>query len=87
MSARGFRLWADCALQRHRATARTGLLLATILRRRLRMQGFIVSEDYAGRQSEFVAAMSPWLAAGKIKYREDVTCGNFGKLVVRMGTA
>jgi NADPH-dependent curcumin reductase CurA len=80
---------------------RTGLLLATILRRRLRMQGFIVSEDYAGRQAEFVAVMNPWLAAGKIKYREDVIEGlanapgafigmlsgsNFGKLVVHMGT-
>jgi NADPH-dependent curcumin reductase CurA len=64
------------------------------------MQGFIISEDYAGRQAEFMAAMSPWLAAGKIKYREDVieglanapqafigmlTGGNFGKLVVRIG--
>jgi len=81
---------------------RLGLLLGTILKRRLRVQGFIVSEDYAGRQSEFVAAMSPWLAAGKIKYREDVieglanapqafigmlTGGNFGKLVVRTGSA
>jgi hypothetical protein len=79
---------------------RSGLLLGTILRRRLRMQGFIISEDYAGRQAEFMAAMSPWLAAGKIKYREDVieglanapqafigmlTGGNFGKLVVRIG--
>ena len=78
---------------------RLGLLLGTILRRRLRVQGFIVSEDYAGRQAEFLAAMTPWLAAGKIKYREDIvaglrqapeafigmlTGGNFGKLVVRM---
>ncbi len=78
---------------------RTGLLLGTILRRRLRVQGFINSEDYAGRQAEFLAAMSPWLAAGQIRYREDVIEGlanapqafigmltgkNFGKLVVRM---
>jgi hypothetical protein len=64
------------------------------------VQGFIVSEDYAGRESEFLAAMTPWLAAGKIRYREDViegldrapeafigmlTGGNFGKLVVRVG--
>ncbi len=78
---------------------RLGFLLGTILKRRLRVQGFIVSEDFAGRQAEFIAAMTPWLAAGKIKYREDVieglanapaafigmlTGGNFGKLVVRM---
>jgi NADPH-dependent curcumin reductase CurA len=81
---------------------RSALLLGTILRRRLRMQGFIISEDYAGRQAEFIAAMRPWLETGKVKYREDVvdglanapqafigmlTGGNFGKLVVRMGDA
>ncbi len=81
---------------------RLGLLFGAILTRRLRVQGFIISEDYGGRQPEFVAAMSQWLAAGQIKYREDVieglenapqafigmlTGGNFGKLVVRMGGA
>jgi NADPH-dependent curcumin reductase CurA len=81
---------------------RMGLLQRTILKRRLRMQGFIISEDYAGRQAEFVAAMTPWLAAGRIKYREDVVEGlanapeafigllsgrNFGKLVVRVGAS
>jgi NADPH-dependent curcumin reductase CurA len=80
---------------------RLGLLLGTILRRRLRMQGFIISEDYAGREAEFVAAITPWLAAGKISYREDIieglanapqafigmlTGGNFGKLIVHMDT-
>jgi hypothetical protein len=78
---------------------RTGLVLATILKRRLRVQGFIITEDYAGREREFIATMSAWLAAGKIKYREDVVLGlenapqafigmlgggNFGKLVVRL---
>ena len=81
---------------------RSGVLLGIILRRRLRVQGFIASTDYAGRQPEFIEAMRPWLAAGKIKYREDVieglsnapqafigmlTGGNFGKLVVHMGAA
>jgi NADPH-dependent curcumin reductase CurA len=81
---------------------RLGLLQRTILKRRLRMQGFIISEDYAGRQAEFTAAMTPWLAAGRIKYREDVVAGlanapqafigllsgqNFGKLIVRVGAA
>jgi NADPH-dependent curcumin reductase CurA len=81
---------------------RLGALLGTILRRRLRVQGFIISEDYAGRQAEFVAAMTPWLAAGRIRYREDVIEGlanapqaligmltgqNFGKLVVHIADA
>ena len=81
---------------------KTGLLLAAILRRRLRFQGFIVSEDYAGREAEYVNVMSEWLAAGKVHYREDIvdglanapqafigllTGGNFGKLIVRMGKA
>jgi NADPH-dependent curcumin reductase CurA len=63
------------------------------------VQGFIIFEDYAGRHAEFLQAMNSWLAAGKIKYREDVveglanapqafigmlTGGNFGKLLVRM---
>ena len=78
---------------------RLGLLQGTILRRRLRMQGFIISEDYADRQAEFATTMTAWLAAGEVKYREDVieglanapqgfidmlTGGNFGKLVVHM---
>ena len=79
---------------------RSGLLLGTILRRRLRVQGFIVSEDYAGREAQFLAVMTPWLAAGRVRYREDVVEGlanapqafiglltgaNFGKLVVQVG--
>lgn len=77
---------------------RMSLLQGLILKRSLKMQGFIVS-NYRHRLPDFVADMSAWLAAGKIKYREDMVDGldkapeaflglfsgqNFGKLVVRV---
>ena len=79
---------------------RTPLLLGAILRKRLTVRGFIISQDYASRFGEFQQAMEPWVAAGKVRYREDVVEGlenapaafigllegrNFGKLVVRVG--
>jgi NADPH-dependent curcumin reductase CurA len=80
-------------------------LLATLprnmLTRRIRMQGFIVFDYYQrpAYYTEFFKDMSAWVAAGKIKYREDVVQGleqapqafigmlegkNFGKLVVQI---
>ncbi|CPR14607.1 NADP-dependent oxidoreductase [Brenneria goodwinii] len=79
---------------------RLPLLMGTILKKRIRMQGFIIFDDYGHRFDEFSKAINPWLAEGKIKYREDVVEGlenaveafigllqghNFGKLVVRVG--
>ncbi len=73
--------------------------LMPLLVKRALIQGFLVS-DYLGRQPEFIAAMSPWLQAGKLKYKEDIVAGlenapdafigllqghNFGKLIVRVG--
>ncbi|HEY8011788.1 MAG TPA: NADP-dependent oxidoreductase [Rudaea sp.] len=73
-------------------------LLSRILERRVKVQGFI-SSDYGARNAEFQAAMQAWLAAGKIRYREDIIDGlqhapqalmgllrgdNFGKLIVRV---
>lgn len=78
---------------------RLGLLMGNILAKRLRMQGFIIFDDYGDRYGEFMQQMSPWVQAGKIKFREDIvdgleqapqafigmlTGGNFGKLVVRV---
>ena len=78
---------------------RLGLLLRTILTKRMKMQGFIIFDDYGHRYGEFFQQMSAWLAAGKIKFREDMVDGlenapqafmgllegkNFGKLVVRV---
>jgi NADPH-dependent curcumin reductase CurA len=79
---------------------RLPLLAGTLLRKRIRMQGFIIFDDYGDRYEEFTRAMQPWLVAGKLHYREDVVeglenapeafigmleGGNFGKLVVRVG--
>ena len=75
-------------------------LAGLILRKRLRMQGFIIFDDYGHRYPEFAAQMGEWFKAGKINFREDVTDGlenapqaligllegkNFGKVVVRVG--
>jgi NADPH-dependent curcumin reductase CurA len=77
---------------------RMSQLQGLILQRSLKMQGFIVG-NYRHRIPDFVADMSGWLAAGKVKYREDMVEGleqapqaflglfsgeNFGKLVVRV---
>jgi NADPH-dependent curcumin reductase len=74
------------------------LLMRAILTKRLTLRGFIVS-DFAAQQDDFVKDVAQWIAAGKIKYREDIVDGlanapkafqgllkgeNFGKLVVRV---
>jgi len=78
---------------------RLGLLTSLLLIKRIRMQGFIIFDDYGDRYGEFFSQMSAWLKEGKIKYREDIIFGlenspqafigllegkNFGKLVVRV---
>ena len=79
---------------------RTPLLMAALLTKRIRMQGFIISQDYGHRHGEFLQAMSAWVREGRVKVREDLVEGlenaptaflgllegrNFGKLVVRVG--
>jgi NADPH-dependent curcumin reductase CurA len=79
---------------------RLSLLQGTILRKRMRMQGFIIFDDYGHRYPEFAKQMGEWFEAGKINFREDITDGlenapaafigllegkNFGKVVVRVG--
>jgi NADPH-dependent curcumin reductase CurA len=73
--------------------------MATLLSKRIRMQGFIILDHYGTRFDAFRADMAGWLAAGNIKVKEDVVDGlenapaafigllqgkNFGKLVVRV---
>jgi hypothetical protein len=80
---------------------RLGLLMGTLLRKRIRMQGFIVFDDYAPRWNEFAGAMAPWVQEGRVKVREDIVFGlenapeafigllkgqNFGKLVMRLAS-
>lgn len=75
---------------------------ATVLQKRVRMQGFIILDHYASRYDAFQRDMTAWVAAGKVKLREDRIDGlenapaafigllegrNFGKLVVRVAEA
>jgi NADPH-dependent curcumin reductase CurA len=84
------------------APNRLPLLLSTLLQKRIRMQGFIILDHYADRFVPFRRDMGEWIAAGKMKLREDTVEGlenapaafiglldgrNFGKLVVRVADA
>ncbi|KGY13280.1 NADP-dependent oxidoreductase [Vibrio tubiashii] len=77
---------------------RMSMLMAQLLIKRIKMQGFIIFDDYAHRYNEFAQQMGQWLAEGKIHYREHLVDGleqapeafigllegkNFGKLVVQ----
>jgi hypothetical protein len=79
---------------------RTPLLMRTMLTKRVRMQGFIIHQDFPGREAEFRQALTEWFKAGQIKVREDIVEGlgnapeaflgllqgrNFGKLLVQVG--
>ena len=72
--------------------------IATILRKRLLVRGFIVS-DFAAKQGDFLRDAAAWIREGKLRYREDVIEGlenapraflgllqgkNFGKLLVKV---
>ena len=78
---------------------RLGLLESILLRKRIKMQGFIIFDDYGKRYPEFVKGMTTWLKQGNIKFLEDMTDGlehapeafigmlkgkNFGKSIVRV---
>ena len=81
------------------SSPRPGPNLGAVIRKRLRIQGFIVS-DQRHRQGEFRAMAAPLVKSGQLKYREDIVAGlerapeafigllqgkNFGKLLVRLG--
>jgi NADPH-dependent curcumin reductase CurA len=78
---------------------RPGPNLMAAVRKRLRIQGFIVSDQWQ-RLGEYRAMAAPLVRRGELKYREDVVDGldrapeafigllegrNFGKLLVRLG--
>ena len=78
---------------------RMGKLMRTLLSKRIKLQGFIISADYGSRFGEFFSQMSTWVRDGRVKFREDVVDGlenapkafigllegrNFGKLLVRV---
>jgi hypothetical protein len=77
------------------------LLMSKVLVKRIKVQGFIIFDDYGHRYGEFAQDMNQWLAEGKIQYREQLVKGlenapdafvgllegkNFGKLVVQVNT-
>jgi hypothetical protein len=79
---------------------RTAEVMGTFLKRRIRLQGFIIFDDYGTHFGDFQQQMPEWYTAGKIKYHEDIVDGlerapeafigllqgkNFGKLVVQAG--
>lgn len=78
---------------------RLSLLTRTLLTKRIKMQGFIIFDDYGHRYGEFSKQMSTWVQERKIKFREDLVAGlenapqafigllegkNFGKLVIQV---
>ncbi|MDX2463987.1 MAG: NADP-dependent oxidoreductase [Porticoccus sp.] len=80
-----------------KGTNHLGLLMSTLLAKRIKVQGFIIFEDYGSRFGEFYTQMSAWVKEGRIKFREDIVDGlenapealigllegkNFGKLIV-----
>ncbi|KDN27336.1 NADP-dependent oxidoreductase [Vibrio fortis] len=81
---------------------RMSALMGMLLVKRVKMQGFIIFDDYAHRYNEFATQMAEWLAQGKIQYKEQVVEGfentpqafmgllkgeNFGKLVIKTNQA
>ncbi|ANP67596.1 NADP-dependent oxidoreductase [Vibrio sp. Vb1554] len=75
------------------------LLMGKLLTKRIKVQGFIIFDDYGHRYGEFAQDINKWLAEGKIQYREHLVQGldnapeafigllegkNFGKLVVQI---
>lgn len=79
---------------------RMGWLMGQILRKKIRMQGFIIFDTFGHLYPEFAKEMGGWVASGKIKYREEIIDGlenapeafiglltgkNFGKRVIRVG--
>ena len=80
---------------------RIPLLMGTVLKKRIRLQGFIINQDYGHRIHEFQQDMDQWIRQEKIHYREQLTEGlesapeafigmlegkNFGKVVVQTGS-
>ncbi len=78
---------------------RPGPNLMAVVRKRLKIQGFIVSDQWR-RFGEFRAMAAPLVQSGRLKYREDIVEGlerapeafigllegrNFGKLLVKLG--
>ncbi|WP_295510305.1 NADP-dependent oxidoreductase [uncultured Sulfitobacter sp.] len=79
---------------------RMNWLMGQVLRKKIKLQGFIIFDDFGHLYPDFVKEMGPWIESGKIKYREEMIDGlenapeafigllngeNFGKRVIRVG--
>lgn len=73
--------------------------VSLILRKRFRVQGFIITDHYAEEYADFAREMGEWVRSGRVRYFEDIVDGlekapdafiglldgrNNGKLVVRV---
>ncbi|QHM76170.1 NADPH-dependent curcumin reductase [Mixta theicola] len=80
---------------------RLPLFQSAILRKRLRVQGFIINQDYGDRFEEFFRQMSQWVAEDRLVFREHIVDDlteapeafigmlegkNFGKLIIRVAS-
>src|SRR5262245_43826777 len=91
-----------CGLIAHynATTPMPGPDMFSVLRRRLLLRGFIVS-DFVAKQADFLRDVGEWVRMGRLKYREDIVDGlekapasflgmlqgkNFGKMLVRVAT-
>ena len=86
--------------QYNATTPMPGPDMFSVLRKRLLLRGFIVS-DFAAKQADFLRDVGEWVRTGRLKYREDIVDGlenapasflgmlqgkNFGKMLVKMAT-
>jgi len=80
-------------------TNRLPLLMASLLQKRIRMQGFVILDHYGERFEAFRREMGDWIERGEVRPMEDIVEGlehapagfigllqgrNFGKRVVRV---
>src|SRR5262245_25236872 len=84
--------------QYNMTTSFPGPDMFSVLRKRLLIRGFIVT-DFAAKQGDFLREASEWVRSGRLKYREDVVDGldnapatflgmlrgkNFGKTLIKV---
>ena len=54
---------------------RMGMLMGNLLRKKIRMQGFIIFDNFGHLYPQFAKDMQGWLAAGQMHYKEDMIEG------------
>lgn len=54
---------------------RMNWLMGQILRKKIKLQGFIIFDDFGHLYPDFATEMTAWVKSGKIKYREEIITG------------